>query len=95
MTLKSDSKKRSFLRNMNFLCDAIDLKQSVERTLEAWGKSLTIVWHEAHFIVNLYSLPLPLVPEANPSFTMVSHLTPPRWNNFQNFPSIFLLTVRF
>ena len=34
MTLKSDQNERLFLRNMNFLCDAIDLKQSVEGTLK-------------------------------------------------------------
>ena len=34
MTLKSDPKKSSFLRNMHFVCDAIDLKQSVEGTLK-------------------------------------------------------------
>ena len=34
MTLKSDPKKSSFLRNMDFLSDAIDLKQSVEGTLK-------------------------------------------------------------
>ena len=34
MTLKSDLKKSSFLRNTHFLCYAIDLKQSVESTLK-------------------------------------------------------------
>ena len=34
MTLKSDPNKSLFLRNMRFLCDAIDLKQSVEGTLK-------------------------------------------------------------
>ena len=57
-----------------FLCDAIDLKQSVEGTLKVLGKSLKSVLDEAHFIVNLYSLPLPLVHQANPSFPKVSHL---------------------
>ena len=33
MTLKSDPKKSQFLRNIHYLCDAIDLKQSVEGTL--------------------------------------------------------------
>ena len=34
MTLKSDPKKSSFLRNMHFSWDAIDLKQSAEGTLK-------------------------------------------------------------
>ena len=34
MTLRSDPKKDLFLRNMDFLCDAIDLKQSVKNTLK-------------------------------------------------------------
>ena len=34
MTLKSDPKESQFLRNMHFLCDAIDLKKSVENTLK-------------------------------------------------------------
>ena len=34
MTLKKDPKKSSSLRNMYFLCDAIDLKQSVEGTVK-------------------------------------------------------------
>ena len=52
---------------MHFLCDAIDLKQSVEGTLNMEGKSLTTFWDEGHFIANLYSFPLPLVSRANPS----------------------------
>ena len=39
---------------MDFLCDAIDLKQSVEGTLKVLGKYLTTVWDEVHFIVNLH-----------------------------------------
>ena len=58
--------------------------QPVECTLKVQGKSLTTVLDEFHFIVNLYSFPLPLVPHANPSFLKVSHLTPSRQNNFQN-----------
>ena len=85
MTLKSDSKKSYFLRNMRFLCDAIDLKQSM-------AKSLTTVLDEVHFMLNLYSFPQPLVPQVNPFSPKVSHLSPPRWNNFQNFPLLFLLT---
>ena len=53
MTLKSDSKKCLFLRNMHFLSDAIDLKQSVEGPLKVQGKSLTTVLDEVHFIVDL------------------------------------------
>ena len=63
---------------MHFLCDAIDLKQSVEGTLKVLRKSLTTVLDEVHFIANLYSFPLPLVTQANPSFPKVSHVPPPR-----------------
>ena len=52
---------------MHFLFDATDLKQSVESALKVEGKSLTTFLDEVHFIVNLYSFPLPLVPQANPS----------------------------
>ena len=73
---------------MYLLCDAIDLKQSVEGTLEVLGKSLKIVLNEIHFTVNLYSFPLHPVLQANPSFPKVSHLSPtPRQRNFQNSPS--------
>ena len=39
---------------MHFLCDAIDLKQSVEGTVKVYGKSLTTVLDKVHFIVKLY-----------------------------------------
>ena len=84
MTLKSDPKKSLFLRNMQFLCDAIDLNLSVESTLKVWGKSLTTVLDDAHFIVNLYSFPLPLVSQTNSSFPKFSHLPPSLHSNFQN-----------
>ena len=61
---------------MNFLCNAIDLKQSVEGNLKVQGKYLKTVLDEVHFIVNLHSLPLPLVLQANPSLPKVSHLPP-------------------
>ena len=54
--------------------NAVDLKQSVEGTLSVKGKSLTTVLDEVHFIVNLYSFSLPLVPQLNLSFSKVSHL---------------------
>ena len=66
---------------MHFLCHAID-----NGTLKVWGKSLTTVLDEFHFVDNLYSFPLPLVPQANPSFFKVSHFPHPRQSNFQNFP---------
>ena len=47
------------LFSMHFLCDAIVLKQSVEGTLKVYGKSLTTVLDQVHFIVNLYSFPYP------------------------------------
>ena len=51
---------------MDFLCDAMDLKQSVGGTLKVLGKSLTTVLDEVHFIFNLSSFPLPLVPQSKP-----------------------------
>ena len=87
MTLKSDPKKSQFLRNMHFLCDAIDLKQSVENTLKAQGKLLTTVLDEFHFIVKLYSFPLPLVPQENPSFPKASHLPLPGRTTSKTPPS--------
>ena len=42
--------------------------QSVEGTFKLQGKSLATVLDELDFIVNLYSFPLLLVPQANPSF---------------------------
>ena len=59
---------------MHFLCNAIGLKQSVEGTLEVKGKSLTTVLDEVHVIVNLYSSPVPLVPQARPSFPKLGNL---------------------
>ena len=51
---------------MDFLCDAMDLKQSVGGTLKVLGKSLTTVLDEVHIIFNLSSFPLPLVPQSKP-----------------------------
>ena len=45
-------------------------------------------------LMSLYSFPLPLVPQVNPSFPKVSNLPPPRQNSFQT-PSVFLLTPLF
>ena len=71
-------------KNMYFLCNTIELKQSAEGTLKVQGKSLKTALDEVHFIVHLYSFPLPLVPQAKPSFSKVNHLSPPRQNKFQN-----------
>ena len=62
---------------MHFLCDAIDLEQSVEGILRKnfWQLQLS---DEVHFIVNLYSFPLPL-------FICPS----PMDNNFQNSSLFF------
>ena len=49
-------------------------KQSVEGTLKVPRKSLKTFLDEAHFIVNLYSFPIPPVPQANPFFPRVSIL---------------------
>ena len=59
---------------MHFSCDVIDLMQSVESTLNVQEKSFTTVLDEVHFIVKLYSFPLPLVLQANLSFFKVRHL---------------------
>ena len=74
---------------MHFLCDAIDLKQSMVGTLEVYGKSLTTVLDEVHFIVNLYSLSLALVPQANPSFRKVSHLPHSQVEQLPKLPPLF------
>ena len=63
---------------MHFLCDATDLKHSVECTLKVKGKSLTTILDEVRFIVNLYSFSLPMVSQANPFFPKLSHFPPPR-----------------
>ena len=60
---------------MYFLCDTIDLRRSVEGTLKVQGKFLTTVLDEVHFIVNLYSFPLPLVSQTNASFPKVIHFS--------------------
>ena len=61
---------------MYFLCDAIHLQQSLEGTVTVLGKFLITVMEEVYFVVNLYSFPLPLVPQANSSFPKVSYLPP-------------------
>ena len=83
------SKEQLILDRCAFLCDTIDLNQSLEGTLKVQGKSLTTVLDEAHFIVNLYSVPLPLISQANPSFYKISYLPTPWQDNF-----FFLLTPR-
>ena len=70
---------------MDFLCDAIAMKQSMESTLKVQEKSLTTVLDEVHFIVNLYNFPLLMVPQANP---FQSHL--PRTPKLS---PLFLLTI--
>ena len=75
--------------------DAIDLKQSVEGTLKLKGKSLTTVLHEVHFIVNLYSFPLPLVPQANSFFVEIGHLSPSQTEQLPKLPPLFLLAPCF
>ena len=48
-----------------------------EHSLKVQQKSLKTALDEVHFIVNLYSFysfPLPLVPQAKPSFPRVNHL---------------------
>ena len=74
MSLKSDPNNSQFLRNIHFLWDAIDLKQSVEGALKVQEKSLTAALNEVHFVVNLYSFSLPLVPQEKILFSKVTHL---------------------
>ena len=80
-------KEKLILVKYACLCDVIDFNQSAEDTLKVWGKSLKTALDEVHFIFNLYSYPLPVVPQANPSFPKICHSPPPRKNNFQNSPS--------
>ena len=77
------------------MCDAIDLKQSVEGTLKVLVKSLATVLDEVHFTVNLYSSPLPLVSQANPFFSNVSHMLPSQTEQFPKLLLLFLLTPLF
>ena len=72
-------KEMLILENMHFLCDAIDLKQSVGGSLKVLGKSLTTVLDEVHSIFNLSSFPLPLVPK--------SKLFLPQGKSFASLPS--------
>ena len=69
--------------------------KGLEVTLKVYAKSLTTVLNEVHFILNLYSFPLPLVPQANPSFAEVSHLPPSQAEQLPKLPSLFLLTPLF
>ena len=68
------------------LRDAIDVKQSVEVSLKILGKSFETLLDNFHFIVNLYSFPLPSVPKVSPSFPKVSHFPLLRQNNCQISP---------
>ena len=74
---------------MHFLCDAIDLKQSVEGTLKVSGKSLTTALDEVYLIVNQYSFLLSLVAQANPSFPKISQLLPSQAGQLSGCPLFF------
>ena len=65
------SKEKLILEKTHFWCNAIELKQAVEGTLQVLRKPLATVLDEVHFTVNLYSFPLPLVPQENPSVPKV------------------------
>ena len=67
---------------MNFLSNAVDLKQSVECALKVYRRSLTTVLDEVYYKVNLCSFPLPLVPQ-------VSHLPSPRQINYKAPPLFY------
>ena len=66
---------------MHALCDAIDLKHFVKGSLKVSGKSLKRVLDEVHFLVNLYSFPLPPAPQAKLSIPKLV-FPPPKQNNF-------------
>ena len=70
---------------MHYLCDAIDLKQSLEG-------NLTAVLDEVRFIANLHSF-LPLVRQENPSFPKVSHLQPTQAKQLSKLPPLDTLTI--
>ena len=70
-----------------FLCDAIDLKQSVEGALKVLGKLLTSVLDEVHFIVNLCGLRLPLVPSSSKSFLPLGKSFAP--SQAEQFPKLY------
>ena len=88
-------KEMLILENMHFLCDAIDLKQSVGGSLNVSGKSLTTVSDE--FILYLICLvfPYPWSPKANPSFVKVNYLLPSQAEQLPKLPSLFLLAPLF
>ena len=73
-------------RNIHFLYDAIDLKQSVKGTLKVLEKSLETVLDKVNFIVNLCIFCLPSLPQANSSFAKVSHLLPFRQKTTSKTP---------
>ena len=58
---------------------------------------MTTVLDEVYFVVNLYSFPLPLVHQANSSFSKVSHLSPSQVEQIPKIPLplLFLLTLLF
>ena len=85
-------KEKLILKKYVFLCNATDFKQSVEGTFKMQGKSLKTVLYEVHFIVNLYSLPLSLVPQADSSFLKVCHLSPSQAEELPKIPPLLLLT---
>ena len=80
---------------MDFLCDAMDLKQSVGGTLKVLGKSLTTVLDEVHFIFNLSSFPLPLVPQSKPFLPQGKSFAPSQAEQLPKLPSLFLLAPLF
>ena len=58
------------------LRDAIDVKQSVEVSLKILGKSFETLLDNFHFIVNLYSFPLPLTLPGKPLLSQGKSFAP-------------------
>ena len=72
---------------MHFLYDAINLKQSVEGTLNPQGKSLITVLDEVHFIVNLYSFPTTPAPQGKSFLPQGKSFAPSEAEQLPKFPT--------
>ena len=62
-------------------------KQSVGGAIKVLEKSLKTILDKVHFIVNLYSFPVPSSHPGKPFFLQISHFTPPTHINFQTSPT--------
>ena len=78
---------------MHFLYDAIDVKLTVEGTLKVYGKSLTTVLDEVHFIFNLYT-PTP-GPPSKPFLPQGKSFAPLPGRTTSKTPSSFSVNPSF